>query len=66
MSWKNFLYALLGILIPSGYAWLKSKYPSFPLGEEHTTTLLLWTIGMLIGGWNSKTFISSCKNYLRR
>jgi len=65
MPWKNILFAMLGIFIPMLYTSITTKFPTFPLSEADLVTLLVWIVGMIIGGWNIKS-ISIAKFTKRR
>ena len=53
MAWKNVLYALLAVILPIAFGWLLGLVPSFPLGSEEFVALVLWIVGLLVGGWQS-------------
>lgn len=66
MTWKNLLYSMLAVLLPLLYSLLLGKYPDFPLNQGETVALLLWLIGLLVGGWNLKAFFSQTYDYRRK
>jgi len=53
MAWKPILKAILAVLIPALYTALISKYPNLPLTEAQFVALVLWFIGLFVGGWQA-------------
>jgi len=51
MDWKSLLKAMLGILIPMAYSGFIGKFPSFPFSQAAFGDLILWIIGLAVGGW---------------
>ncbi|NLI41960.1 MAG: hypothetical protein GX421_12435 [Caldisericales bacterium] len=51
MAWKNVLYAVLAVLLPLVYEFVVDAVPSFPLDATNFIGVVLWIIGLLIGGW---------------
>jgi len=50
---KSVLYAVLVTLLPMVYNLLIAKYPLFPLDQGSFSALLLWLIGLPLGGWQA-------------
>lgn len=57
LSWRNILYAILGVILPLAYQELVGKFPTFPLDNNGFVTLILWVIGLIVGGWNVKSIV---------
>ncbi|MCU0645778.1 MAG: hypothetical protein MUC94_16155 [bacterium] len=51
MNWKDIIKTLLGALLPLLFTQLVSHYPDFPLYSEDFVSIILWIIGLIIGGW---------------
>jgi len=49
---KDILRLILATLLPVAYVALKLLYPDFPLTQDTFVGLVLWVIGLLLGGWN--------------
>jgi hypothetical protein len=65
MSWKNLLYAVLGVIIPLAFQELILKFPEFPLDSESFLQLGLWLIGLVVGGWNAASLYHRKKGNLQ-
>jgi len=63
LSWRNILYAVLGVILPLIYQELIGARPDYPQGESDFVTQVLWLIGLLVGGWNIKATIVNWKVY---
>lgn len=61
MNLKQLLRLVLGVLLPVAYVALKKLYPDFPLMQDSFMALIFWVLGLLIGGWNLKSFIEELK-----
>lgn len=48
---KPILKAMISALIPILYSLLVAKYPNFPLSSEQLLALILWILGIGVGGW---------------
>jgi len=48
---KPIIKALITVLIPVFWGWLKDAYQDFPLTSEQLLAIVLWIIGLVIGGW---------------
>jgi len=57
MSWKHILYAVIGALIPFGYSAVTGQFPDFPLGADVFSALIIWVVGLAIGGWQLNKFV---------
>jgi len=57
MSWKHILYAAIAAIIPFGYSALSGQFPDFPLQADVFSALVLWVIGLAIGGWQATKFV---------
>jgi hypothetical protein len=53
MAWKNALYALLAVVLPVVFGWVAGLLPGFPMTSADFTALLLWILGLLVGGWQA-------------
>jgi len=51
MNWKHLFYAALAAVLPLMYSNLIGSMPAFPLASAQFTSLVLWVIGLVIGGW---------------
>lgn len=51
MNWKDMLKIFLGALLPALFTQLVSHYPDFPLDGSDFTAIILWIVGLLVGGW---------------
>lgn len=56
MNFKHILYALLVAMIPFMYSALTGKFPTFPLSAEQFGAVVLWLIGLLVGGWQTAKY----------
>lgn len=52
LNWKNLLYSFLGFLLPLLYTELIKSHPDFPLTSTGFTEVIVWILGLIIGGWN--------------
>lgn len=59
--WKNLLLTMLGILVPLLYSLIVSKFPDIPITQDNFMALIVYFVGLLIGGWNAKAFFSRQK-----
>lgn len=66
MYWKNLLALFLSALLPAVYTIFISIFKDFPLSQEQWIALWLWIVGMLIGGWNLKSFIIKRNSYIHK
>ena len=57
MSVKELIKAALLAILPFIYAALTGKFPDFPLDVEAFTGLVLWVLGLLLGGWQASKFL---------
>ncbi len=48
---KEILRLFLTFVLPFIFAIVKTKFPDFPLNQDTFAALLIWAIGLLIGGW---------------
>ena len=55
MNWKNVILAVLGSVIPFLYSALVGKFPDFPLDQSNFLAIIIWVVGLAIGGWNLKS-----------
>lgn len=53
MAWKNVLYALLAVILPLVYEFVVNAIPAFPLDATNFIGLVLWIIGLAVGGWQA-------------
>lgn len=51
MEWKSFLKALLAVVLPLLYSLLLKWAPDLPIPEAQFIELIIWAVGLLIGGW---------------
>jgi hypothetical protein len=51
MNWKDLLKVFLGALLPMLYTMLSSHYPDFPMFSEDFVSLIMWIVGLAVGGW---------------
>ncbi len=51
MNWKNLLYAVLAAVLPVVFSVIVGFVPTFPLAEPDFILLVLWVVGLVIGGW---------------
>lgn len=51
MNWKDLLKSVLGPLVAYLYTQLISHYPSFPMFDEDFVAVILWIVGLVVGGW---------------
>ena len=51
---KSILFAFTGVLVPFIYTWISGANSDFPLSQVSTGELILWFVGVLVGGWNLK------------
>jgi hypothetical protein len=63
MDFKNILRLVLGVLLPVIFVALKTLYPDFPLSQDTFVMLVIWAVGLLIGGWNLKIVVERFKTY---
>lgn len=49
-TWRPLIIALLNVLVPILYGVIKGWNESFPLTQEDLLALILWPIGLLLGG----------------
>ena len=54
MDLKSIIYAALAAILPIVYSLIVGELPSFPLESADFVGLILWVIGLLVGGWNLK------------
>lgn len=52
MDYKQIIFIVLSALLPAAYSALIVAFPDFPLQLEGFTELILWVVGILVGGWN--------------
>jgi hypothetical protein len=50
---KNILLAILGTIAPFLYSYLTGALPGFPLDAQTFSALLVWLVGLLVGGWSA-------------
>ena len=61
MNWKDMLKIFLGALLPALFTQLVSHYPDFPLFAEDFTAIILWIVGLLVGGWGlNAMYVKTC------
>jgi uncharacterized membrane protein YqjE len=48
---KPIIKALLAVLVPVLYGVIASAYKDFPLDAAKLTDVILWVVGLLLGGW---------------
>ena len=65
MSGKRLLKALIAALVPVLYSLLKAHYPDFPLESDQVLALILWIVGLLIGGWQLAKFHEEIRRYTK-
>lgn len=64
-EWKNVIYALLGVTLPLLYTWFFDTLQGFPLDAETFVALILWLIGLAVGGWQgTKAYYIASKRLL--
>jgi len=51
MNWKDMLKVFLGALLPTLYSMLIAKHPDFPIFLDEFVSVILWIVGLLVGGW---------------
>jgi len=62
-NWKPLLLAVLGVVSPFLYSILFSDTPDFPLTVDNWTDLLVWIVGLLVGGWTgAKAYLKPTEN----
>jgi hypothetical protein len=49
---KDVLRLILATLLPVAFIALKTLYPDFPLSQDTFVNLVIWVVGLLLGGWN--------------
>lgn len=49
---KDILRLLLATLLPIAYVALKIAFPDFPLSQDTFVALIIWVVGLVLGGWN--------------
>lgn len=52
LSWRNILYAVLGVILPLIFKEIITADPEFPLTQEIFVNLVLYLLAFLVGGWN--------------
>lgn len=50
VTWRPLIIALLNVLVPILYGVIMGWNESFPLAQEDLLALILWPIGLLLGG----------------
>jgi len=50
-DWKQILKGIIGVIVPVIYSLIVASFPDFPLADEQFLELILWAVGLLIGGW---------------
>lgn len=65
MIWKNVIAAMLGVVIPIAWSAITNSQPDFPLTIDSFTELVLWAVGLVIGGWNAKVLRFNYLNWKR-
>lgn len=53
MYWKNVLLAILMAILPMVYTAITGGHPDFPLDQQSFIALVVWLVGLLVGGWNA-------------
>ncbi len=48
---KDFIRMLLVVLLPVFFVVVKKTFPDFPLSQDTFVNLIIWAIGLLVGGW---------------
>ena len=51
MNWRHVLYAALAAIVPFGYSWITGQFPEFPMAADVFSSLILWVVGLAVGGW---------------
>jgi len=51
MNFKDILKVFLGALLPTLFTMLVSHYPDFPLFGEDFVAIIMWIVGLVVGGW---------------
>jgi len=63
---KELLKGIIGLVIAFLYSLLIKQYPDFPLGVGQIIALILWIVGLLIGGWQAKLYFIKKAKKVRR
>jgi len=50
---KSILLAILSLIIPVLYSLLIRNVPEIPLPSNVFSELIIWAVGLLVGGWSS-------------
>lgn len=53
MDLRSILLAFLSFAVPFFYSWFTGNFPDFPLAQSDTLALIVWGVGLVIGGWNA-------------
>jgi len=61
MDLKSMLKAIIAVIIPFLYSALIGKVPDFPLTGDVFLQLVLWIVGLAVGGWQANKVLSGYK-----
>jgi len=65
IDFKSMLKAVIAVLVPFFFTMLIAKYPDFPLTADQLVSLVLWLVGLVIGGWQAAKVYHRAKGLMK-
>lgn len=54
---KQIILAIILALAPILFSFITKEFPDFPLDQGAFVALIVWVVGLLVGGWNLKAAV---------
>lgn len=50
---KDLIRLIIVTLLPIAFIAIKTAFPDFPLSQDSFVALIVWAVGLLLGGWQA-------------